>query len=117
MLSAMCWAISSPAAAGTQTAEPGTLLRPGGGASGCEGSVGGSSLNTTVSRSTPRRRSSRRMTRASGQTSVSYTSAMRKRERSSLFPVPRAEMMGMPPARAASMRSSLQATRSMQSAI
>ena len=56
LLSAMCWAISSPAAAGTQTAEPGTLLRPGGGASGCEGSVGGSSLNTTVRRSTPRRR-------------------------------------------------------------
>ena len=53
MLSAMCWAMSSPAEAGTQTAEPGTLRRPGGGASGCEGSMGGSSLYTTVSASTP----------------------------------------------------------------
>lgn len=112
----MVCAMSSPAEAGTQTVEPGTLRRPGGGASGWEGSRASSGLYTTRRCSTPRRRSSRRMTRASGQPRVSAMSQTSSRDASSLLPVPRAEMMGVPPSSAASMRSSLQETRSMQSA-
>ncbi len=43
----MYCAISRPAVAGTQTSDPGTLLRPGGGASTCSGSIGSSGEKTT----------------------------------------------------------------------
>ena len=106
-----------PAVEGTQGTLAGTLRRPGDGASSCRVSAAGSGLYTTFRCRMPRSRSSRRMTRARGQTEVLEMSVICKRPGSSLLPVPRAEMMGMPRCPAWAIRSSLQVTRSMQSAI
>ena len=110
-----CWHSSSPAEAGTHTSEPGTLRRPGGGASSCSGSIGSSGLNTTVWCVTPRCRSSRRTTRASAQPLVLEMSAIRNSDASFLFHVPRAEMIGMPRYMQLIIRSTLQETRSIAS--
>ena len=105
----------SPAAGGTQATLPGTERRPGGGASVWMGVRGSSGDQSTRWWTMPRLRSSLRTTRARGQPSVFAMSPMRNREGSSLLPVPREETMGTPRARAVSIRSSLQDTRSMQS--
>ena len=58
---------SSPAVAGTQGVLPGTLRRPGGGASRAAGYAASSGEKTTFRRWMPRARSSLRITRARGQ--------------------------------------------------
>ena len=113
----MAEAIRMPAVEGNQGTLAGTLRRPGDGASSCRVSAAGSGLYTTFRCRMPRSRSSRRMTRARGQTEVLEMSVICKRPGSSLLPVPRAEIMGMPRCPAWAIRSSLQVTRSMQSAI
>ena len=60
-------ASSTPAAGGTHGTLPGTLRRPGGGASRAAQGAGSSGLYTTFRCFTPRRPSSRRITRARGQ--------------------------------------------------
>ena len=66
----MAEAIRMPAVEGTQGTLAGTLRRPGDGASSCRVSAAGSGLYTTFRCRMPRSRSSRRMTRARGQTEV-----------------------------------------------
>ena len=88
-------AISSPALEGTQDTLPGTLRRPGGGASRCSGVRACSGLKHTLQWVMPRARSSLRITRARGQTEVLAMSEMVRRVGSSLLPVPRAERMGI----------------------
>lgn len=112
----MVCAMSSPAEAGTQTVEPGTLRRPGGGASGWEGSRASSGLYTTRRCSTPRRRSSR--AHDPGQRAAARLRYVADLQPGRVQLVARAEGRddGVPPSSAASMRSSLQETRSMQSA-
>ena len=105
----------SPATEGTQATLPGTLLRPGGGASFCSGVRGSSGDQRTLWWTIPRLRSSLRTTRASGHPWVSARSPIRNWPGSSLLPVPRAEITEIPRSTALSIKSSLQDTRSMQS--
>ena len=91
--------------------------RPGGGAQSASGVMAGSGLNTTAWCVKPALRSSRRMTRANGQPLVWLMSQSSNRLASSLLPVPSADTMGMPRTCAVRIRSTLQDTRSMQSAM
>ena len=63
----------------------------------------------------PRARSSRRITRASGQVSVLLISVATRRSGCSLLPVPMLLMMGTPSAEARRIRQSLAVTVSMAS--
>ena len=83
----MAPASTSPAAVGTKEMEAGARAPSAGGS-------GGSSEKTTFRWSMSRFFSSRRITRASGQTLVFAMSQTRKREGSSLLPAPMALMMG-----------------------
>ena len=100
---------------GTGPRPAGTLRRPGGGVSSARGVTASSGLKTTCRCWMPRARSSLRITRASGQPKVLEISATWSRVGSSLLPVPRAIISGIPRRRAVSARSSLQDTRSMAS--
>ena len=110
-------AIIMPAHGGVQETEPGGVrVSP-----SCTGSLrgfeGSSSLASTVWWLMPRRRSSRRMTFASGQPEVLLRSVMRNFDGSSRLPVPMELIIGTPRRMAVSIRSSLLRVESMQSAM